>query len=412
MVALNSDRYHDFFVESVPLGETIIDHAEHNGWDRSLRSRAVQQAVDATKSTYGHIEGVVSRTFGSGEVPAPPPSPQTRAGQAAPPGSKVKEIAKDGKEAARSAAKKVVQKVEKDTQKVQQIQKDVAQDVRKVEREFSLGIKELVEEVEAVLAGRQYVKPTPVIHTSEVQALPPGMKIYDRELPIGHQPPPGYVLPGQVKSKAPTSKDSTTVPSLPVLPLVAPLVSKLSSAEPVLGQLAQSIDNLAGFLRENPSSSSAGAKDVLQSAEKDLTQLGERLQKVKEEEHRKLEEKLDEQAKEYNLKLLEMEAESQDKIDRQEEDWKSLFDEERAKILHQYREKLQRELETQQELINQRCVPASPAQSKSDYYSSGSKKKSSVRALSFSAGGSETSKFASSKSVAVDLRNWTIWRPM
>ncbi|KAG8930404.1 Formation of crista junctions protein 1 [Tulasnella sp. 417] len=374
VVALNNDRYHDFFVESVPLGEAIIDSAEHDGWDEHLRGGTIRQGVDAGRITIGYLEDVFNRTFGSGASETT--SAPSKAGQAAPPGSKIVKAIQESKESARSTAQTVVKKVQEDTAKVQQKVEEVKEKgkakVNGVEIVFREDIKQLVEEVEAALAGRPYQKPTPAApvlpdtqpprgveyHDPEPVETPSGLKVYDKQLPLGHQPPPGYVLPSDAKKKpkAPETRnvEGEAKPAPPPLPLVAPTVAKSAGSEPVIAQLAQSIDGLAGFLRDNPNALTGGAKDILQTAEMDLVQLGKRLEEVREDEHRKLEEKLDEQAKEYNVKLLEMEAEAQDKIDRQEEDWKSLFEDERAKIMNQYRQKLQHELETQQELINQR----------------------------------------------------------
>ncbi|KAG8951280.1 Formation of crista junctions protein 1 [Tulasnella sp. 424] len=370
VIALNNDRYHDFFVESVPLGEAIIDSAEHDGWDEHLRGGAIRQGVDAGRITIGYLEDVFNRTFGSGTTEKstqPPTSPPSKAGQAAPPGSKIVKAIQESKESARSAAQTVVKKVHDDTAKVQQKVEEVKEKgkakVNGIEIVFRDDIKELVEEVEAALAGRPYQKPAPAAPVlpdtqSEAVETPSGLKIYDKQLPLGHQPPPGYILPGDAKkkSKVPETRnvEAEAKAAPPSLPLVAPTVVKSAGSEPVIAQLAESIDNLAGFLRDNPNALTGGAKDILQTAEMDLVQLGKRLEGVREDERRKLEEKLDDQAKEYNVKLLEMEAEAQDKIDRQEEDWKSLFEDERAKIMNQYRQKLQHELETQQELINQR----------------------------------------------------------
>ncbi|KAG9039917.1 Formation of crista junctions protein 1 [Tulasnella sp. JGI-2019a] len=369
VVALNSDRYHDAFVESVPFGEAIIDYAEAEGWDRFFKSGAPKQVVDVTKQTYEQLEGTVSRTIGAMAPNTTPSSPKdTRHGQAGPPGSKIATAAKEGKEQARDVAQKTVQKVKEDIDKLPHIAKEVKQEVKQAGIAFSEGVKELVDEVEAALSGKKAgIKGSDTLvlpdtqpargvqyHEPSATYIPPGMKVWDGEpLPLGHQLPPGYILAPIVKKDPTAKRDPKAAAAPPALPLIAPSVTKLASSEPVIAQLADSIDHLAGFLNDNPTAAS-GAKDILQTAQIDLTQLGERLEKVKEEERHKLEVKLEEQAKEYNGKMLELEAEVIDKLDRQEEDWKSLFDEERTKVRDQYRQKLQRELETQQELINQR----------------------------------------------------------
>ncbi|KAG8990515.1 Formation of crista junctions protein 1, partial [Tulasnella sp. 427] len=348
VVALNNDRYHDFFVESVPLGEAIIDSAEHDGWDEHLRGGNIRQTIDAGRITVGYLEDVFNRTFGSGatEKTSSAPTSSPKAGQSAPPGSKIVKAIQESKETARGAAQTVVKKVQDDTAKVQQKVEEVKEKgkakVNGIEIVFREDIKELVEEVEAALAGRPSQKPTPAApllldtqpprgveyHDPEPVETPTGLKIYDKQLPIGHQPPPGYILPSDAKKKqkVPETRnvEAEAKPAPPPLPLVAPTVVKSVGSEPVIAQLAESIDNLALFLRDNPNALTGGAKDILQTAEMDLVQLGKRLDQVREEERQKLEEKLDDQAKEYNVKLLEMEAEAQDKIDRQEEDWNVL----------------------------------------------------------------------------------------
>jgi MICOS complex subunit MIC60 len=65
---------------------------------------------------------------------------------------------------------------------------------------------------------------------------------------------------------------------------------------------------------------------------------------------------LDEQAKEYTIKMLELEMEAQDKLDSQEEGFRKFFDEERMRVVQAYRERLDHELRTQTELINERWV--------------------------------------------------------
>ena len=77
---------------------------------------------------------------------------------------------------------------------------------------------------------------------------------------------------------------------------------------------------------------------------------------VKEDERRGLEAKLDEQTREYTIKLLELEMEAQDKLDSQEEGFRQFFEDEKAKFIQAYREKLNRELQTQSEIINERYV--------------------------------------------------------
>ncbi len=147
----------------------------------------------------------------------------------------------------------------------------------------------------------------------------------------------------------PVKEEPTIIP----LPLVAPAVSEFSASEPVISQLASVIDNLASFLNSNPSAADK-ARDILDGAKGDLKQLATRIEEAKEEERHKLEASIDEQTCAFTIKLLELEMEAQDKLDNQEDDFRKYFEEEKAKFVAAYREKLNRELQTQSEIINER----------------------------------------------------------
>ena len=243
--------------------------------------------------------------------------------------------------------------------------------------QFSEGVEDLVQKAEAALAGKPIesvlgITTTPsqpdVLSESvavqdsakEVEvaagaAPPKGKNIYDLPLPIGFEPPPGYSRPAPPKPPPEPVKEEA---SLPPLPLVAPAVLEFSASEPVISQLASVIDNLASFLNTNPAAAEK-ARDILDAAKGDLTQLATRIDAVKEEERVKLEASLDEQTRNYTIKLLELEMEAQDKLDSQEDDFRKYFEEEKAKFVAAYREKLNRELQTQSEIINERWVVSS-----------------------------------------------------
>jgi mitofilin len=124
-------------------------------------------------------------------------------------------------------------------------------------------------------------------------------------------------------------------------------------SEPIITHLASTIDNLASYLKSDPNAAEK-AGDILESAKGDLAALVDRIDFVKEKERNTLAAKLDEQTREYTLKLLEMEMEAQDKLDEQEEGFRKAFEQEKARIIHAYREKLDHELKTQTEIINER----------------------------------------------------------
>lgn len=179
--------------------------------------------------------------------------------------------------------------------------------------------------------------------------------VYDGPIPVGFEPPPGYSRPkpsaaDKVKGIA---AEKLAALKMEALPLIAPTVKELNANEPVLAHLASTIDNLASFLRSNPSAADK-ARDVLDTAKGDLTELAHHFDRVREEEQRKLEAQMDEQAREYILKMLELEIAAQDKMENQEVGFRQYLDEEKAKMAHLFRDKLDSELAVQREIINER----------------------------------------------------------
>jgi mitofilin len=275
---------------------------------------------------------------------------------------------------AREAKSATIKVIKQTTQKVEptspQAKKEVKETVNKVTEmvgtaagvaaDRAYDYLELIARAEAAIAGKPYTKDTPSPpKIVETQATPDNpavateasKNVYDLPLPLGFEPPPGFARPAPPKSKPSPETPKPPKPEPIVLPLVAPVVS--TSSEPIISHLAGTIDNLASYLKSDPDAAKQ-AGDVLETAKGDLTALVERIEAVKEQERSALEGKLDEQTRDYTLKLLELEMEAQDKLDDQEEGYKQLFEQERAKFVQEYREKLNHELQIQTELINER----------------------------------------------------------
>ncbi|TIA83540.1 hypothetical protein E3P98_00725 [Wallemia ichthyophaga] len=180
-----------------------------------------------------------------------------------------------------------------------------------------------------------------------------GKKIYTGPpLPIGHSLPDGYVYPPKKATPVPPPKQEQSKP-VESIPLLAPSVKDLSASEPIVSQLAETIDNLSKFIQDTPHAAGS-VKDVINTAQGDLSALGQRLEAVKEEEKRKLESSLDAQAKEYSKMLIEHERHIQNRVDSHEQDWRDQFDVERKTIAESFKKKLSEKLATQSEIINQR----------------------------------------------------------
>jgi len=69
-----------------------------------------------------------------------------------------------------------------------------------------------------------------------------------------------------------------------------------------------------------------------------------------------LEQSLDGQTRKYALKLLELEVQAEDKLENQESDFRAFFEEEKVRFAEAYLEKLEQELRTQSDIVDERCV--------------------------------------------------------
>ncbi|KAH9928372.1 mitochondrial inner membrane protein Mitofilin [Fomitopsis serialis] len=342
-VAFKYPPYHDVFVQQVPLGAAVVQYGEDNDWD----TVTLEKVITLGKGVYNYVQGLVTGQE-RGDV-------LQRAKDAM---GKTKETVVHSVEASTEAIQDAVQnRVQETKDRVKQAAETMKTSVKKTDggmaeksaraaKIFSDGVEDLVRKAEAALAGR-----APQPGDNEAETSPKSGNVYGAPLPIGFEPPPGYTRPAPPK-KAPTQA-TPAKPAPAPLPLVAPAVMEFGASEPVIAQLASVIDNLASFLNTNPSAAEK-ARDILDTAKVDLTSLATRIDQVKAEERTKLEARLDEQTREYTLKLLELEMEGQDKLDSQEQDFRKFFDEERMKFVQAYREKLNRELQTQSEIINER----------------------------------------------------------
>ncbi|KAF5342242.1 hypothetical protein D9611_001663 [Ephemerocybe angulata] len=369
-VAFANQPYYDFFADNVPLGQPMLEFAEKNKWDQLT----VEDVIEAAKNGVFTIQKVssdlINKTPGAREA--------LDNAKASAFGKKVEEVRDTTVKAVTEQKEKLFDPVVKQAKKeakedvkvVKQAAETVEKKVKEAEKKVEDELSVLIKKAEAAIAGKfpaGDVKTevgvegdgTPdVLVLLEESAAIADKNVYSAPLPLGFEPPPGYVRPVAPKPKTQEgSKDTAAAPPAPepevTLPLVAPAISALDVQEPIITHLAGTIDNLASFLKANPSAATK-ATDVLDSAKADLAALVERIEKVKQDEQAALAAKLDEQTAEHNLKLLELEMEAQDKLDNQEQDFRKFFEEERIKFLDAYRAKLDHELKTQTELINER----------------------------------------------------------
>ena len=367
-VAFNNLTYHEFFTHRVPGATSVLQYAEDHNWD----TLELSDVADSAKSAAETVQQFVYDQTGWGNPPAKP-------SQAAQDTARImNQAVAQSKDRIVHTAGNLRTRVKKSEDYAIERSKTAAAIAKHQSIQLSNEVRALVEEVEAALAGeprpKKTGKPTvPGVTTSPEQpelALPTRLEpttgdkevpsstdvpknVYDAPLPVGFEPPPGFNRPKPPPPTAPGVVEAPPAP--PPLPLIAPEISGLTTSEPIISQLASTIDNLTVFLNSNPAAAEK-AHGVIDTAKLDLTNLATRIQKIKEDEQTKLEQQLDDQAREYTVKLLELEMAAQDKLDSQEDEFRKLFDEERANLIRAYREKLSQELQTQSEIINERYV--------------------------------------------------------
>lgn len=366
-VSFQVPQYREFFVEQVPLGASFLQYAEDHEWDNVTVNDVVESGknvVVLSKELFDSLLGL----FDKDNAKETYEKTKERAAHAI----------EQGKDRVKSATQSIRTSVERSESKVYDKGAKAAAIAKHQSVQFSEGVEEIVRKAEAALAGKP-IDSLPEATTTPAQpaiappdAVPPRhndeesstrpSNVYDAPLPVGFEPPPGYSRPKPPKKPEPKAEPVKAEPAPPPppppepLPLVAPAVSEFSASEPIIAQLATVIDDLASYLNTNPTAAEK-ARDILDTAKIDLTQLAGRIDDIKVAEAKKLEASLDEQARECMQSLLELEMQAQDKLDSQEESFRKFFEQERASLIHEYRQKLEHELQTQSEIINERCVP-------------------------------------------------------
>ncbi|KAJ7081769.1 mitochondrial inner membrane protein Mitofilin [Mycena belliarum] len=345
-VAFKNEQYYDFFSEHVPLGYSVLSYAEDQQWDNLTFGSALESSKKSLESAQRYVTDKISAPQGTAQD-ALSSAKQTK--------DAAVKVMQDSKDRANAAATRIKTGIKKETTGATAI-------VKHQSEQFSRGVQELVREAEAALAKGLDVSglaTTPEVAAPSVKASAPpdqhqpsptdaaGSNVYDVPLPLGFELPYGYSRPAPPKKTEPTPAETS------LLPRLSPALASISSSEPIIAHLAGTIDNLTTYLESNPAAN-AQAAPVLETAKSDLTALAARIEKVREDERLDLETKLDEQTREYTVKLMELEMEAQDKLDGQEQEFRRYFDEQRKSLTQAYREKLENELRTQTDLINER----------------------------------------------------------
>ncbi|BGP30608.1 MICOS complex subunit mic60 [Rhodotorula toruloides] len=364
-------RYRDFLVEAVPGGEQIgelLDElqiqraAVKPGEGRSIATGNQSKETELTRyaESKAKAEGWnLKKAEPSDPAKAREEIKQKFASTAKNFEDKTKDKVADLVEAAKARASEAKQAVVK----AEGVVEDKAKEIVTAAKDFVPAAASSPVASPAVSAAKTAEEPASALpvyaqRPRDVDATPVPPKRANKEvyqgppLPIGFEPPVGYELP-----RAPPTPKGEIKPATPPpapLPLVAPALKDVTTSEPMLGQLASTIDSLAKYVEKHDVTVSESASTVLNDAQKDIKSLASRLEAIKKQEEDKLEAQLKQQASKYSGMLLKAEKELVERLDTQEEDWKKAFDEERQRLVSAYKEKLDTELATQQEIINQR----------------------------------------------------------
>ncbi|GEM06918.1 mitochondrial inner membrane protein Mitofilin [Rhodotorula toruloides] len=363
-------RYRDFLVEAVPGGEQIgelLDElqiqraAVKPGEGRSIATGNQSKETELTR--YAESKAKAEGWNLKKADPSDPAKAREEIKQKIASAAKtVEEKSKDKVADLVEAAKARASEAKQVAVKAESVVEDKAKEIVSAAKDLAPAASSPATST-AVPAAKTPVEPASALpiyaqRPRDVDATPVPPKRANKEvyqgppLPIGFEPPVGYELP-----RAPPTPKGEIKPASPPpapLPLVAPALKDVTTSEPMLGQLASTIDSLAKYVEKHDVTVSESASTVLNDAQKDIKSLASRLEAIKKQEEEKLQAQLKEQASKYSGMLLKAEKELVERLDTQEEDWKKAFDEERQRLVSAYKEKLDNELATQQEIINQR----------------------------------------------------------
>lgn len=351
-MSYQNQQYHDLFTKHVPLGDVLVEYGEQHHWDEITVQQVVVVSVDTAKAVYDFVQRQLSHVTQSAGKSQEAPSDKDA------PRETKKSPIDEAKARVKSTATALKTNVHKAKEELSPESAKSTALARYHAAQLAEEVDELIRKAEAALAKpvEAVIEPTPTPDSSstapqapavnvEVVVLsdkPQDVNVYAHPLPIGFEPPPGFSRP----KPAPKPKPEA-------LPLVAPAVSDVATSEPVISHLAGTIDDLASYLNANPTAAEQ-ARGILDTARNDLAELAARFDKIREDEQHELEAKLDEQAREYSTKLLELGLESQDKLALQREDYEKYIAEEKMTLVQSYRERLENELKAQTELLNER----------------------------------------------------------
>ena len=394
------ETYRDFFTANFPGGEFVADYADEHDWQSfgygTVSRKAVetiqwakgeqppQTTVQKVETKAKEVKNEVVTQAQRAKAEAEAKVKQASAATRAKAEEAKKAVTKESTKAERESSKAVAAAKEKATEikdkatelkdKAVAAAQDTAakgtQATKDVPFNFSEGVEGIVREAERAL-GKAEQKAGEVLHkadqavggprvlpdTQRPRELRPetvkpqgpsyeGKEVYKGTLPLGFEPPPGYYIappPKPVKGEEAAPK---------TLPLLVPKVKEFAAEEPIISQLASTIDSLTSSLASTATAATSEAGGILTRAQDDLTALSTRLAEVKKTEKERLEKTISEKTAEFQSVLQSKDTERL----KGEQGLKESWEKERQGMVDDWRKALENELESQRQGIEQRSA--------------------------------------------------------
>lgn len=363
-----SEDYRDFFAERVPLGKWVLEHTDPSELSDEFRrlelDEKVSNAANAVRSGFGHVSDTlrdnpqVQQT--REEVEKRAAELQERLGE------QLAVLKTKAGDEARVVEERLAQLREESAQWLGQAKERSGDAAADVGDRAAATLEQVRDQTAAALgAADEEAKGSAGAAARGARSLAKdakgavkgaaGADSAGGDLPVNHESPAGYPAARERKLQAEENPRAVlrADPGAPKLPQLAPALSKLKGSEPMVAQLAGTIDELAAFVRETPSGGAA-ARGVLESAQADLEQLCARLDQIKQTDAKKLELQLAKQARDFEAEMARNADKAAGELSQRDKDWGEQIEELQRRQVAEFKGRLDRELEAQSAIINQR----------------------------------------------------------
>ncbi|KAK0531796.1 MICOS complex subunit mic60 [Tilletia horrida] len=340
VAALNNDRYQDFFVESVPFGETILDQLARNNLDTPLTftskdadvSSLTNRAVRIGRSVVGSVSEAVDRTFFQAQE-------KTREAE-----HKAREAARSFQERAERAAKDAANQVSAASQRGKEIVSD----------SVSRGKAAAKDAGEQVKAQADASKSTAASAADRTKELAQGAVAKIQEL--------GQTASNKVSAAASRAEEALPVQGQPIVALPERASKAKAEGKPTIVALPERANradqDAAAFAKYR---TVAAAEQARLQAQQEIERLHSQFEQLKESEAQRAGRLLEEQEAKFRSELAKAQAEldrankkAEAELRNKDTHWTKELEKEREKQKNEHAQALQQSLDAQNDLIDAR----------------------------------------------------------